>query len=222
MVAAARRAGVPRVIHLSSAAVQGATETLDETPRTAPFSPYSQSKAWAEEALVSERITGTEGASPEIVIVRATSVQGRGRPTTARLQRFAKSPLASVAAPGCAPTPVTSVGSLAEFIIAVGLHAGVVPPIVLQPWEGMTVSSVLVSAGGRAPRRLPRTVCRGLIKVGRVMSRLVGGRLTGPIRRVELMWFGQRQVEGWAAEVGLSPMRRVADVLRHGSESGAA
>ncbi|KQM26124.1 hypothetical protein ASL10_07615 [Frigoribacterium sp. Leaf8] len=215
-LAAARRSGARRFVHLSSAAVQGPVPVLDESTRTLPFSPYSQSKAWGEQLLVEARAEGAPDDVTEVVVVRATSVQGPGRPTTDRLRRIAASPLASVASPGDAPTPVTSVAALAEFVTAVGTFEGIVPAVVLQPWEGLTVSSVLEAAGGRSPRRLPRLLCRFVVGSARVVSRLIGGRLAGPIRRVELMWFGQGQTSGWAESVGIRPTPAVADLLRGG------
>lgn len=215
-LAAARRSGARRFVHLSSAAVQGPVPVLDESTRTLPFSPYSQSKAWGEQLLVEARAEGAPDDVTEVVVVRATSVQGPGRPTTDRLRRLAASPLASVASPGDAPTPVTSVAALAEFVTAVGTFDGIVPAVVLQPWEGLTVSSVLEAVGGRSPRRLPRLLCRFVVGSARVVSRLIGGRLAGPIRRVELMWFGQGQTSGWAESVGIRPTPAVADLLRGG------
>lgn len=211
---AARRAGVERFVHLSSAAVQGPVAVLDESTETMPFSPYSQSKAWGEHLLVEADDAGGEDDVTELVVVRATSVQGAGRPTTTRLRRLAASSFASVAAPGDAPTPVTSVAALAEFVTAVGAFEGRVPVVVLQPWEGLTVTSVLEAAGRRSPRRLPRALCRFVVGSARVVSRLLGGRLAGPVRRVELMWFGQGQTSGWADSVGIRPRPVVADLLR--------
>lgn len=49
---AAQRTGVRRMIHLSSAAVQGAKPVLDATEYTEPFSAYSFSKALGEECLL--------------------------------------------------------------------------------------------------------------------------------------------------------------------------
>ena len=49
---AAQRTGVRRVIHLSSAAVQGPRPVLDASEETAPFSAYSFSKTLGEEALL--------------------------------------------------------------------------------------------------------------------------------------------------------------------------
>ncbi|WP_298251476.1 NAD(P)-dependent oxidoreductase [uncultured Arthrobacter sp.] len=204
---AAARAGVHRVIHLSSAAVQGSARRLDETTAVQPFSAYSRSKALGEQAL-----TALDPPELSVVILRATSVQGHGRPTTASLAKLARSPLASVAAPGTAPSPVTSVGALADLVVAIGRHGAAVPGIVLQPWEGLSVRTVLEAAGGR-PRLLPAVLCRTAVSAGFRISSLLGGRLDGQVRRVELLWFGQDQVPGWAAEQGLAPRPAVRDVL---------
>lgn len=199
-------AGVQRLVHLSSAAVQGQREYLDETLDLAPFSAYSRSKALGEQALQ------VAPSGPSTVVVRATSVQGANRPTTTALAKLAVSPLASVAAPGTAATPVTSVGSLADFVVTVGTFAGPVPAVVLQPSEGMTVRSVLEAAGG-TPIVLPRRLCRGLLRAGYAVSSLAGERLHGSLRRVELMWFGQAQEPGWAEAHGITVEQRVSAVL---------
>ncbi|GAA1127572.1 NAD-dependent epimerase/dehydratase family protein [Arthrobacter flavus] len=199
-------AGVDRLIHLSSAAVQGQRDQLDESLDLAPFSAYSRSKALGEQALQAAAST------TRLVIVRATSVQGANRPTTTALARLAASPLASVAAPGTAPTPVTSVESLADFVVLVGTFEGPVPLVVLQPSEGMSVRSVLEAAGG-TPIVLPRRLCLALLRVGYAISTLAGERLHGSLRRVELMWFGQGQEPGWAAAQGIRVEHRVSGVL---------
>jgi nucleoside-diphosphate-sugar epimerase len=203
---AAQAAGVRRFVHLSSAAVQGRTPMLDETATVRPFSAYSRSKALAELALASLP------QHDRSVIVRATSVQGAGRSTTASLARLAHSPLASVASPGTSRSPVTSVQALAELVLSVGRREGPVPQIVLQPWEGLTVRSVLEAAGGR-PRVLPAALCSRTVRAGYAVSGALRGRFDGHVRRVELMWFGQDQVPGWSLEQGISPTPHVRAVL---------
>ncbi|WP_458115261.1 NAD-dependent epimerase/dehydratase family protein [Arthrobacter sp. D2-10] len=200
-------AGVRRLVHLSSAAVQGHRPVLDESPETEPFSPYSRSKALGEESLAL-----LSSGALEVVSVRATSVQGAARPTTAALARLAASPLASVASPGTAPSPLTSVDALAELVRQVGLHDGPMPAIVLQPWEGMTVRSVLEATGG-TPLVLPAPLCRLILRAGYGVSALLRERLHGSIRRVELMWFGQDQIAGWTAEQRITLPARVSSIL---------
>ena len=52
MSLACREAAVPRLVHLSSAAVQGRREPLDESTEHEPFSRYTRSKAEGEDALL--------------------------------------------------------------------------------------------------------------------------------------------------------------------------
>jgi hypothetical protein len=179
---------VKHYLHLSSAAVQGNVSVLDATSNTHPFSPYSKSKALGESVVsgVSQQLA--------ITIVRATSVQGPDRKTTKNLQKLARSPLASVAKPGTQPTSVSSIYGLVNFVIDTALDPSCQVSIVLQPWEGGTVSSVLeLASGGKRPMYLPAMLCRFIIWAGRAVSRFLGGRYPGHIRRLELMWFGQSQ-----------------------------
>lgn len=239
---AAQRTGVKRYIHLSSAAVQGSQRVLNSSPRTKPFSAYSFSKALGEDALL--RIadfveeTAAAGVAPgsekssfpaapsfspasvpahhalEICIIRATSVQGAGRRTTESFAKFASSPLASVAGNGSAKSPVSSSYALAEFVSSVGQFKGDLPRIVVQPWEGTSTASVLIDAGRRRPLQLPRFVCQAAIKAGYIVSEALNDRFQGPVRRAEVMWFGQEIDDTWARSHGLVPEPRVQEVLR--------
>lgn len=206
---ACNAAGVRRFLHLSSAAVQGRTAVLDETANTQPFSPYSRSKALGEHVLELLR----PELRTELVIVRATSVQGPGRPTTAKLRRIARSRFASVAGSGNQPSPVSAVDDLAAFCIQVGDWSGTLPSRVLQPWAGLSVAEVLQLAGGRWPARLPTIFCRTAMWAGFTLSRLAGGRGEGAIRRLEAMWFGQTVDDAWAREQGLRARSSLPNVL---------
>lgn len=214
ILAAAERTGVERVIHISSAAVQGKTSCLDETPRTKPFSPYSFSKALGESALQRFARRDDPRHTPELVILRATSVQGPERATTKRLAAFASSPMCSVAGDGNAPTPVTSIHALAEFTVQIGIHPEPVAPIVLLPWEGATTSSILRDAGRRHPIKLPAALCRAAVSAGYFVSGLTKNRWHGAIRRIEVTWFGQDQVTGWGREHGVVPTAHISQLLR--------
>lgn len=206
---AAQQAGVRRFVQLSSAAVQGRSPVLTESAEVCPFSPYSRSKAMGER--VTALLAGD--GDTELVVLRATSVQGPGRPTTIALQRVARSRLASVAGDGTQPAAVSSVGALGGFIVAVAGRPAPVPPIVLQPWEGFSVADVLRAAGHREPARLPRWLCRAAITAGYTAAPLTGGRLYGAVRRVEAMWFGQRVRADWADRAGVVPVSNLAAVL---------
>lgn len=239
---AAQRTGVSRVIHLSSAAVLGPIPVLSAEAEPQPFSAYSFSKALGEEVLLALRAfiekTAAQGQAPgseasefpaapshspvavaadhavDICIIRATSVQGRGRRTTEAFAKIASSPLASVAGRTPRRTPVSSNYALAEFVYRVASFTGPLPAIVMQPWEGVTTESVLIDAGRRRPLHLPAPLCRALVATGYRVSEILGDRLTGPVRRVEVMWFGQDIDDSWAQKNGLVPQARVSEVLR--------
>jgi UDP-glucose 4-epimerase len=188
-------AGVNRFIHLSTAAVQGSGR-LDETERTAPFSPYSESKALAERLLLRE-------AAVEQVIFRPTSVHGPDRAMTRSLIRLARSGVSSVAGAGVEPTPQVLVEDVAAAVrhLIVGGSAPR-PRIVLQPRTGMTTGLLLRLLGGREPTHLPFPVAHAVLGAVRALGPL-SNRLRVQARRLELLWFGQRQVPGWLATNGL-------------------
>ncbi|WP_313967701.1 NAD-dependent epimerase/dehydratase family protein [uncultured Rothia sp.] len=214
---AAQRTGVRRVIHLSSAAVQGPRPVLDASEETAPFSAYSFSKTLGEEALLDLQDYFLEEhpeSAPELCILRATSVQGRGRRTTELFAKMASSPFASVAGAGQGKSPVSSVYALAEFVVMLGTFPGELPTIVLQPWEGATVASASLDAGRRKPHHLPEWLCRAAIKAGYKVSELMNDRFSGSVRKVEVMWLGQGIDDSWARKNNLLPTPRVREVLR--------
>lgn len=208
---AALRAGVQRMIQVSSASVLGNVDLLTEDPAVHPFSPYSMSKANAELAL--SQLHGMSAGRCDLTMVRGTSVQGPDRSTTKRICRVASTRLASVAFPGTQPTPITSCRSLATLIVAIGLHADDTPQIVLQPWEGLSVSDVMSLAGGKPPVVLSQRFCRFVVRVGQLSTRFLPKRSRSIVRQVELMWFGQHQVHGWADRNGVNTTRNIKDVF---------
>lgn len=212
LAAAAARSDAYRFVHVSSAAVQGRRAVLDESAETEAFSPYSRSKALGEQALLRVVEEAGEG-SPEIVMVRATSVQGADRPTTVRLRGVASSRLATVASPGDRPSAVSSIEGLATFVSLVVRFPLDLPTIVLQPWEGLTTTEVLRNASGRSPRRISSALARTVVGLGYVVGAAVP-RLNGTIRRLEVMWFGQGQDASWAQSIGIDGVDRVSSVLR--------
>jgi len=191
---AAGTAGVSRLVHVSSAGVQGRIEPLDETAAISPISAYTASKALAERAL-----SGREG----VVIFRPTSVHGAGRQVTQRLIRFARTPAASVAGAGSNMTPQVLVQNVADAIATVCL-APAPPAIVTQPAEGLTVRDVLVLLGDREPVHLPNSLARLLIRFGLRLGQL-SPRTVPNTRRLEMLWFGQSQSSTWLEAQGWRP-----------------
>ena len=192
---ACRRAGVERLVHVSSAAVQGRVARLDESPNLFPFSAYSRSKALGEECL--RRL----GSRPHTVLFRPTSVHGPDRSMTRSLARFAASGLASVAGTGRNPTPQVLLGNVSAAIGYLAVCPESPPEIVLQPSEGLTTAGLLRVLGGKEPRHVPTALARSLVDTaGGIGAR--SSRVAGQARRLEMVWFGQAQVEGWLAGKG--------------------
>ena len=73
---------------------------------------------------------------------------------------------------------------------------------------------MLRDAGRRDPLALPPWLCRAAIASARFASGVAGHRYAGAIRRLEVTWFGQEQVPGWAHENGVLPEPHVQEVLR--------
>ncbi|MBN7793386.1 NAD-dependent epimerase/dehydratase family protein [Microbacterium esteraromaticum] len=212
---ACAEAGVARLVHLSSAAVQGRRPILTSSSEVAPFSPYSHSKALGERVLL---LMAQQERMPQIVVLRATSVQGAGRRTTERLIRLAQSPFSSVATPASAPSVTSSITRLAETTVDLGATRSAIPGIVLQPWEGFSTGRVLeVAASGRSPRTLPRWCCRLFVTCGYLSGRILP-RVTGVTRRVEVMWFGQAQAMGWNQAAAASESSELHRIL--GGDAG--
>jgi len=195
---AIRISGNPcRLIHISSAAVQG-DGVIDESARVAPFSPYSLSKSIGEECL-----RGLEN----VTVFRPTSVHGPGRELTASLTRFARSRLASVAGRGDQPSPVVWIDDVADAVAFLVEHpAG--PPIVLQPNAGNTCASVLRRLGDKEPTHIPLGIVRLVVAVLKLVDHIVP-RLRPTRRRLEVLWFGQQQESGWLERQGWTPKASV-------------
>lgn len=201
LLRACAKAGVARLVHVSSSAVQG-NGVLDESRRIAPFSAYSASKALGEQLLLGN--ADAVGPRPEVTCFRPTSVQAVDRPVTRSLVRLARSPLASVAGLGTGATPQVLLGNVADAIAFTTLHPGALPDVVLQPWEGLTCAKLLRLLGEREPKHLPEGAARVALSVFKAVERR-HGLLPGVRRRLEMMWWGQRQQPGWLDFQGWRP-----------------
>lgn len=195
--ASAAAVGPPRFVHVSSAVVQGRAERLDDSATTERFSAYARSK------ILGERLT-IEFAPDNAVIYRPPSVHAPDRRVTRMISRLANTPLATVAAPGDAPSPQALLPNVASAIAFLATSPAAPPAIVAHPSEGLTTTSVMEVLGGRRPRTIPRWAARA---VGASLTS--AGRLAPPLaanaRRVELMWFGQGQAASWLTEAGWQP-----------------
>lgn len=193
---ACRLSGVGRLVHLSSAVVQGRRPRLDESDVTDEFSSYARSKAEGERRVRHE----FEGA----VVYRPPSVHADGRRVTSMTARIARSPFATVAFPGDQPSPQALIGNVASAIAYLATTAHKPPEIVMHPWEGLSAVDVMELLGAKQPfvipRRFARFICRGLGMVGRRVPVIAANA-----RRVEMLWFGQEQGESWLSAAGWTP-----------------
>jgi nucleoside-diphosphate-sugar epimerase len=193
-------ADVSRLVHISSAVVQGARTPLDETASVEAGSTYALTKALGEQAIAAASSTRPAGSA---VILRPTSVHAAQRSLTRGLARLARSPLASVMGPGDGPTPQVLVENVASAVAYLCRPSVQPPAVVLQPWEGWTTRGFLRLMGGREPRRVPGPVANAVLCSARRCAR--SGRPYAYRRRLELLWCGQAQVPGWLAEQGFVP-----------------
>lgn len=189
-------AGVPRLVHVSSAAVQGRAETLDASSDVEPLTPYARSKTLGEHLV---RL-----ANSGAVVYRPPGVHGRSRRVSQSMARLARSPLASVARPGSSPSPQALLRNVADAVAFLATTARQPPPIVAHPSEGLTTASLLELLGGRAPREIPRPLASGTVALLAAVGRAIP-YVAANARRVEMLWFGQAQAASWLSEAGWEP-----------------
>lgn len=187
-------------VQISSAAVQGDREELDSSPEVDAHTPYSRSKALGE-AEIRER-------GGRYVIYRPPGVHAPNRRVTRQLVRVASSPLASYVGDGRYPTAQALLPNVADAIAFLALspqHEHRPPSIVHHPSEGLTTRQLLELLGGRTPRRVPLRAARAATSLLNVLSKAKPA-LGGHRRRLEMLWFGQRQAASWLTEAGWHPV----------------
>ncbi len=209
---AAGRAGINRLVHVSSAVVQGRRPRLDETDQTEEFSSYAFSKAEGERLVRRE--------FPRATVYRPPSVHALNRRVTSMTARIAASPVASVAAPGNQASPQALIGNVASAIAFLAVTEKTPPPIVVHPWEGLSSLDVMELLGGKRPLILPRGVARAFCRVLETVGTFVP-TIAANARRVEMLWFGQDQAESWLTSAGWTPplgreaWRQLGAAIRH-------
>jgi nucleoside-diphosphate-sugar epimerase len=209
---ASAEAGTTRLVHISSAAVQGRRDPLDESLEHATFSPYSESKARGESALLE---TWKDGTGPrELVLYRPTSVHGRDRDATASLVRLSRLRYLPLSGSGSQPLPITLVENVAAAALLLATTAD--PPLVaLHPWEGMTTARLMETLAADVPRtHIPENAVRVALAAMRRLGGASSG-LTALSRKLDLLYVGQ-QVEaralmdrGYVPAVGLEGWRHL-------------
>lgn len=193
----ARAANRRRFVHVSSAAVQGRRPVLDDSAAADAFSPYSLSKHMGEIVVHAHK--------PDAVVYRPPGVHGPSRRITRAIGRVARSPLASVAAPGDNPTPQALIENVGDAVAFLAISAASPPCTVTHPSEGLTTSSLMELLGGKPPQEVPRHIARAVVSLGFAVSGR-SPRLRAQARRLETLWFGQGQAASWLTQAGWLPV----------------
>lgn len=211
LLAAARKAGVRRLVHVSSAVVQNDRPVLDASEEMQPFSAYSLSKVLGERVLRDGEI-----GAVQVVRFRPPSVHHESRRVTRGVSRVARSRLSSVAGDGSQPSPQALLDNVASAVSFLALTRLNVPAVVHHPWEGLSSRDVMLVFGqGNRPLQVPRQVARSIVRAGKAVGRRVPW-VAANARRVEVMWLGQQQAmswletAGWCAPLGRSDWRALA------------
>lgn len=199
LLRACERAGVRRFIQVSSAVVQGDLAILDSSCYVRPFSPYSHSKAFAEQWLLVAR-----AENADLVIYRPPSVHAPGRGVTRKVASIARSPLRSVSGDGSGPSPQALLSNVADAIAFLALSPENPPEIVHHPWEGVTCVSLIENLGGREPHHLPKSLVQSVLRIARGWESLIP-KVAPYRRRMEMMWLGQQVAPSWLTAAGWQP-----------------
>jgi glycosyltransferase involved in cell wall biosynthesis/nucleoside-diphosphate-sugar epimerase len=197
---ASSQAHVQRLVHVSTAAVQG-RQPISEHTAYDPLTPYARSKALGEQAVLSR--TSREQCLQRVV-VRPASVHGPGRPTTQRLVSACRSRFASVAGDGSGATPQTHVSEVAGALALLAEIKEAPPNIVGVPDSGLSAAELIRVLGGHEPIHLPRMAVRLVLAVLRYCALTPSTRAA--VRRLELYWCGQPGTgDLWLSHHGFAP-----------------
>lgn len=187
-----------RLVHVSSAAVQGRRPVLDASDDADPTTTYARSKHLGE-VMARTHL-------PSSVVYRPAGVHGPTRRVTRSLAAFARSPLSSVAAPGTANAPQALIDDVADAVAFLAMHPEPPPSVVTHPSSGITTRQLLEALGdGRRPRLVPSGLARAIVS-----SLTAAGRHHSSVganaRRLEVMWLGQAQDRSWLEATGWRPV----------------
>lgn len=196
--AASRLPNKPRLIHVSSAAVEADAKLLTAEPvdMARALSPYARSKALGE-ILVTQ-------FNRAAVIYRPPGVHAHDRSITKMIGRLARSPFSSVAYPMSSPSPQALLPNVAAAIVHLATIDRSPPSIVIHPSEGISTGGLLSFLGGRQPRVMPASLARSIVQSTTFFEHFASG-ITPYRRRLEMLWFGQSQATSWFTESGWLP-----------------
>jgi nucleoside-diphosphate-sugar epimerase len=192
-----KQAGVRCLVHVSSAAVQGQRDPLDETLETEPFSLYAESKAAGEQAVLS-----CSSPSTRVILYRATSVHGVGRALTHSFASLARRRLVPIVRKHKAAVPVALIDNVAAGVLFCCTRE-VEGPVVLHPWEGWTTDDLALLFSGRRPiLKIPKQSLNVLDSILRALAKVGSDRAEAYRRRLLVVLLGQRQNARRLTEAG--------------------
>lgn len=205
---AARRAGVRRFVHVSSAGVYGdgaGPRPHLETEPTAALTPYERSKLAAERALVE----ALEGSAVQWTILRPQGLYGADRPATAELFREIARRRLWLHGPARVVVHPTHVLDLVAAIMAVvsrgGLHGEVINVGGERALEYPELIALIGARVGRAPLQLRAP--GWLAPMARAAARALGSARPAVLDRLGREWINRSVDIGKARrELGFEPV----------------
>ena len=190
----AQQQPIRRMVHVSSAVVQGDVPTLNDEPAAAPFSTYSESKFAGEKVV--EQLAADASAETQFVIYRPPSVHAADRRVSRLVHKLARSPLAVVAGRGDHTTPSALLGNVASAIAFLATCTDEPPLRVQHPSEGLSTAELMRILGGKEPLHLPTSLARAMVRTLKWSGRRAPA-LAANARRVEVLLLGQAQARSW-------------------------
>ena len=169
---------------------------LDDTPTAEPFSPYSHAKRVGEIVAHMHK--------PDTTVYRPPGVHGPSRRVTQMIGRIARSPLATVAAPGHAPTAQALVENVADAVAYLATSAAPYR----RSWRtggGTNDRASLGAIRGRPPTRIPRGAAV-VVLASHLRCGWWSAHSAQMLEDREMLWLGQDQAElankGWLVTYG--------------------
>ena len=216
---ACRRAGVARLVYVSSLAVTGPSargRPVDEATTSRPVTAYGRSKLAGEEAVRASGVAFT--------IVRPPIVYGPRDRQTLRLFRIARGRVAPLLGDGLQELSLVHVTDLADALVAAAASPRTVGGVYHAAHPEVVTQRALLEEIGRAvgarPRLvpLPVAVVRAALAMSGVFTRITGRRtLLNPDKAPELLapaWVcatgALERDAGWRARIPLTQGAREA------------
>lgn len=186
VMAAAQKAGIASVVHISTDSVLQSGQPLRQVDETTPY-PKRPAGGYSAGKAEAERIALAARDAMRVMVLRPRMVWGRDDGTA--LPRLAEMMKTGRFAWISGGTYLSSTTHIANLCHAVDLalekgRTGEIYHISDGPARSFreTVTGLLASQGLSAPEKsVPRSLLQGIARVGDALHRISGGRLSGPL-----------------------------------------